>query len=113
MSFEGYYQHLCKNGHYNTEDCNTWFPDDDYSMCHCGEPIVWFNLVDVTNGSYEMVEEVDHVYGGSIWRETKKRIDGYIELEKIEERCCDKCGSLLEARFKVPKIGGHKVRRRK
>lgn len=48
MSFEGYYQCLCKKGHRVSLDC--WSEPDEEVCYHCKEPIVWQNLVDQTNG---------------------------------------------------------------
>lgn len=44
MSFEGYYQQICPNGHYYTCDVYTVGPCSD-----CGEGAAWSNLVDETN----------------------------------------------------------------
>ena len=92
MSFEGYYQFLCKKGHYYTESANSarfylFSPRDQDVRCpYCGEKIVWYNLVDLTNGSFE----------------GNRRIDGYVELKLLKERVCDKCGSVLERIYKLP-----------
>ena len=64
MSFEGFYQKLCKKGHY--------FEEDVYSIeskvCPvCDSEIVFTNMVDITNGSYD---------------ENENRIDGYIDFER-------------------------------
>ncbi|RLG37460.1 MAG: hypothetical protein DRO01_07150 [Thermoproteota archaeon] len=88
MSFEGYYQILCERGHYWTED--VYLVDDPVSELRCpkcGGRVVWYNLVDVTNGSYD---------------EDGNRIDGYVELEIEEERVCPLCNSVLERRYKIP-----------
>jgi hypothetical protein len=89
MSFEGYWQHLCKKGHGWTEDCYQGYFDDNYeAKCpKCFGKSVWSNLVDVTNGSFYENE----------------RIDGYIELEEKERHVCDKCKSVLEVTYKIPK----------
>lgn len=82
MSYEGYYQFLCPEGHYWTSDC---YSED--KICHCGKEAIWENSVDITNGSFE----------GEI------RIDGYIALKQIYEKKCDKCGSILEMKYEIPK----------
>jgi len=64
----------------------------------CDAEIVWWNMVNTTNGSFD----TDPKTGKEV------RIDGYVELEILEERKCDKCNSVLELRFKVPEKGGHK-----
>lgn len=47
MSYEGYEQHICKNGHYY--ECDAYyFVGDEY--CKCGAPSAWSNSVDQTNG---------------------------------------------------------------
>lgn len=44
MSYEGYDQNICVNGHYYEAD------QYDYdSMCYCGAKSGWFNSVDQTN----------------------------------------------------------------
>jgi len=51
VSFEGYYQALCENGH----DCSSdVYEFVEQGPCHvCGGKIVWRNLVDQTNDSGE------------------------------------------------------------
>ena len=98
MSFEGYYQVLCENGHYSTKDC---YQDDHNSFtCPiCGQKMAWWNLVDVTNGS---------------WDEDNTRIDGYVELKiktPVELCVCPDCSVehvKTEATYKVPRNKGHK-----
>lgn len=89
MSFEGYYQFLCKDGHYWVENAHdTNFGDAQYILCpKCSEMMVWANLVDVTNGS---------------WDENRNRIDGYVELEPYIEETCESCGAIIERRYKIP-----------
>jgi len=49
MSYEGYSQFLCKEGHYW---CSDVYEYDDGSKCPgCGHPAVWSNGVDETNGA--------------------------------------------------------------
>ena len=81
MGFSGFWQVLCKNGHYDnldcfTVDCFTW------KCSICGEGAYWYNLVDSTNGSYDS---------------SGNRIDGFIFLEinenKSEYCICEKCGN--------------------
>ncbi len=48
MSFEGHFQLLCEDGHYSTCDCTD---DETQVPCYiCGKKMVWFNIVDNTNG---------------------------------------------------------------
>jgi len=93
MSFEGYYQILCRNGHSRSEDCyadpnfdnsptREWHGTEDMEWpvwhCTCHAVAAWWNLVNTTNGSYYEDE----------------RIDGYVELEVATEpdTCVCKCG---------------------
>lgn len=48
MSFEGYYQALCENGHYCGGDCYMFSHGEP--CAECGAKIKWWNLVDQTNG---------------------------------------------------------------
>ena len=93
MSFQGFYQHLCKNGHYWTKDAVEAMYDDETPICpKCGEKSVWKNCVDQTNGSYD---------------EYDIRIDGYVELEIKSQRSgiCGECGEkhICETIYKIPK----------
>ena len=85
MSYEGYSQFLCKNGHYWTRDCY----DDDRICPKCSDLAVWENMVNTTNGSFE----------GNL------RIDGFIELTIAEITECKTCGTVLETIYKIPKKG--------
>jgi len=89
MSFEGYYQILCKNGHYHTVDVHAsdWFYgyEDDWE-CHCGAKKAHENTVDQTNGCDE---GEDHC-------------PGYIEMELVSEDKCKHCDSILERTYKLP-----------
>jgi len=81
MSYEGFIQVLCKNGHYHGIDCyelpifsteegQDWYPDQPVWTCPiCGSNAFWTNNVDVTNGSFD---------------EDGNRIDGYVEIQKEE-----------------------------
>lgn len=48
MSYEGYEEYLCANGHLRTCDC--WNP---LTSCSCGEPFVFRHSVNETNGPEE------------------------------------------------------------
>lgn len=88
MSYEGYSQFLCVRGHQWELDCHSIDPRLEENFCpKCMAPAVWENMVNLTNGSYE---------------DDGKRIDGYVELERIAVDECDKCHSILEERFKIP-----------
>jgi len=99
MSYEGYEQVLCENGHYHTYDCYDFWEAKGWSCPNCGAKAVWSNMVDVTNGSYETDEE------GRILLDKEGneiRIDGYVELCILDECKCDHCDSILERRYKIP-----------
>jgi len=86
MSWEGYYQLICKNKHYWTESAE--YREVDECRCPiCKELPKWYHIVDITNGSFEGEE----------------RIDGYIEPSIATQKKCDKCGSILERTYNVPR----------
>lgn len=100
MSFEGYFQILCENGHYFCPDvysvANFAFKSYDEWECPiCQAKMAWYNIVDLTNGSED---------------EDGNPIDGYVELEIKEQSKCEHCGSVIgETIYKIPENGGHKV----
>ena len=129
MSFEGYNQVLCGNGHLHYVDVyefEKYFPrefggsPENITLCqcpHCGTNAVWTNQVDTTNGSWDFVlngksifiEDYDDTesfsdgmydYEQDIAKATPIRIDGYIELEVISED--------PPKIYKLPLIGGRK-----
>lgn len=97
MSFEGWYQVLCKNGH----DMGGHDPyGRKWGTCkHCGAEVAWTNLVDTTNGSYCVTQ----VYDEDGWPEDvyctgceycdNGRIDRFVELEVRVPAVFCKCGS--------------------
>jgi len=101
MSFEGYYQLVCTNGHQYNADL---YGEEEHTKCPiCNSCAKWWNLVNLTNGSFE----------GDGDNET--RIDGYVELvvEKAAKTCkCDKCGNdhiIEQETYLVPTKEGHIV----
>jgi hypothetical protein len=78
MSFEGYYEHLCPQGHY--EICNCY--EGPLGVCsRCEVPFAEVNLVDTTNGDT-----------GGNW---------VLEMETPAESC-PLCGSNnIPARYKL------------
>jgi hypothetical protein len=51
MSYEGYDQQICQNGHYTEVDCYDNSYDDLVAACKiCEAPIGWTNGVNQTNG---------------------------------------------------------------
>lgn len=91
MSYEGYEQYICKNGHYWCEDALTVMYAEDSVRCpKCKEKPIWENSVNTTNGSYD----------------NGKRIDGYVALKPHKTKTCKCCGTVLEQLFKPPKGKG-------
>lgn len=92
MSWEGYQQIMCKNGHLYSVDANTFA--SECKCPHCSEKSVWSNIVDTTNGSFD---------------DSGTRIDGYVEpKEKTESvHCtCTSCGHVhisKPATYEIPK----------
>ena len=63
--------------------------DRDNVVCrYCDGEIAFWNLVDITNGSYDNLGN---------------RIDGYITPVLLKEKICDKCGSVIERIYEIPK----------
>ena len=89
MSWEGYYQLICKNGHYWTEDAG-WKDYEDCICPMCKSKPTWHNTVDITNGSFE----------------GKRRIDGYKHLKPYKTTQCPTCKTTLEALYKIPRKKG-------
>lgn len=90
MSFEGYYQRLCKNGHLSCEDVYMSDNENYWRCSNCKEPLAWWNLVDQTN-------EPD---------------EGKIELEEKEPAtaCQCHCGHIHVAvakTYRIPDNVGH------
>ena len=50
MSYEGYEQYICQNGHAWTEDCSYSFEEEDRVCPICQAKQAWYNAVDDTNG---------------------------------------------------------------
>ncbi len=108
MSYEGYTQYLCKNGHTWSRDCmEEESKVYDCGWRGCGAPVVWWNMVNNTNGCEPVKGDPRDL------RNIHKKPDdctcGYITLEKIHEQRCEKCDHVLEQRFKIPKKGGQNL----
>ncbi len=80
MSFEGYFQVICKNRHYHEVDyiydrpCNPK-TDEEFKCPMCGAAPLWENLVDDTNcderGKVEMeIDQPEHLENGKLQPET-------------------------------------------
>jgi len=111
MSWEGYQQNLCQNGHaYDVDDSyhHVGIDSSVASLCpFCKAPCTWWNLVDTTNGSFECDE-----FGN----ETEERIDGFVELKEKEpavDHTCS-CGHVHQVKpavYYIPSLNiGHHVR---
>lgn len=101
MSYEGYRQILCENGHYHTEDAYASYWDDNecpWKCSICGSKEAWSNGVDTTNGSFDY----DPTTGAEV------RIDGFVDLEIDQPAVmckCSCCGNehMVQApRYKIP-----------
>jgi len=92
MSFEGYYQILCKNGHHSTEELD--FDENIWKCPFCNEDFAWAHIIDTTNGS---------------WDETGKRIDKYkqLKIKTPAKYCtCVDCGNkhiIEQETYYIPK----------
>lgn len=134
MSFEGYYQILCKNGHKHSCDCyehiiftkdQCCYAGEEVWTCSCGAHAAWWNLVDQTNGSDctawdseknaccdpDYCNEDQHVS----CKQRCGRIDGFVDLEVLEEqeievcKCCGHSKVTKERTYKIPEGVGHRV----
>lgn len=87
MSYEGYEQQLCENGHLRIIDA--WFSEEAMN-CICGAKIVWRNGVDDTN--------CDAI--------------GYIEMNQFlikeaTQQACEHCGHITKgepAIYRIPTL---------
>ena len=99
MSYEGEEHYLCKDGHYWIRDCHEVYDEDASAQkCPiCGRPAVWWNPVDLTNGSFY----VDPKTG------EETRIDGYVKLKidkdgrKVKKKKEEKLHELIDIAWRV------------
>lgn len=99
MSWEGYHQYICEEGHSFSGDAH----DDvrDVECPACGALVKWFNVVNLTNGSFH----------------GRKRIDGYVKLKvhkPAKTKTCRHCKQsrlLSPTTYIIPKGKGHLVER--
>lgn len=92
MSYEGYEEHLCKNGHRFSIPCQYAFGDMEEVKCQfCNEHSVWFNAVDQTNcDEYGAIQEAD-------WEK--------FLIEPTKTETCSSCNHtkvISEARYRIP-----------
>lgn len=83
MSYEGYREILCENGHY--AQCGAYDNDDELPCVICGKPTAWTNEIDCTNG-YVDATELE------------------VSADEVTERCkeCGEVRIVTAARFKIP-----------
>jgi len=126
MSFEGYEQKLCQNGHYWQNNVyDSYGSDEDPENCPiCNAPVAWYNIVDLTNGCYcsctcslesnRCDQDCEHCGFKCDYCE-KGRIDGYVELEidkpAIYETCfcCGNKKLITHETYEIPTNKGHKI----
>lgn len=71
MSYEGYTEYLCENGHYCTADTC----DDDPDVCPiCDSKLQYFHMVDLTNGEDDtnpntMIASKTRIKSEDIWKQ--------------------------------------------
>ncbi len=108
MSYTGYEEYICLNGHYWTKDAYCCYGEDHFNQSKCpicGAAIAWYNVVNTTNGSYEINPDTGE----------EECIDGSVELEVDVPAtiCTCPCGHkhvTNEATFKIPIGKGHLVK---
>lgn len=90
MSYEGYTQLVCAKGHKDSRD----HLNDSPLVCECGEPFVWRNEVDDTNG--------DNLEDEVIFKQI---------VEAVYDTCahCGHSRRVEEARYEIPKDKGRKI----
>lgn len=129
MGYSGYTQYLCAKGHELNIECGE---DKNQGCAHCGSRVVWFNVVDTTNGSlHELVwtdEEWDSMPETASQEEWYAllhcsgceecdggRIDGYVELEMSHPPrtqtcgCCSHVRQIEPARYIIPTNKGRRL----
>lgn len=87
MSFEGYEQLLCGNGHYSTLDVYSMPDDESWACPECGAKLAWRHTVDQTNGYDE-------------------NLVVKLEEERPAQSCMCDCGNSHESSPAVYKIPG-------
>ena len=86
MSWEGYYQLICKNRHYWTGDA-CYREISDCICPECNGKVRYWNQVDTTNGSFD---------------EKGNQIDGYIKMTPSKIKRCKTCHHVIETKWKIP-----------
>lgn len=89
MSYEGYTQVLCKNGHYSTREPYYHGFGGEGELCPiCKEEIVWMNEVDQTN-----IEEIGYIEMVQFLKEPRK-------TETCQ--CCGHTKEVAPATYRIP-----------
>jgi len=105
MSYEGYDQYICGNGHFFVRDC--YDSDINCPSESCDSKAVWTCAVDQTNGcDFSHSEEENHKCSSC------KDIVTPEVLEPAKVETCDHCGhsKTVEAvRYKIPENKGQKI----
>ena len=107
MGWDGYQQNICANGHSgdSSGDDGLYYSSNEEDIkCHCGAKYIWWNLVDTTNGSFNVDAEGN---------ETSERIDGFVELEQLTAAVTEVCSLghvhvTQAATYKIPEGLGHR-----
>jgi len=96
MSYEGYEQLICRNGHYHIGDC--WEigigdkAEDNWHCPNCNESLTWINSVDTTSDEGNPIK---------------------LEIKTSAGTCtCTVCGNIHAVRpetYHVPENGGHRI----
>ncbi len=115
MSYEGYYQFLCKNGHRWAVDA--YSGDEKTEKCpDCGGKVYWWNLVDLTN-CCEMEECAYDDIAPEEQEECRGHGLGYIKLKQNPDKNGDFCETcrhrVVPATYKIPQGRGHLIVERK
>lgn len=115
MSFEGYYQKLCRNGHLTQHDVYDYDSKYEFACPYCGERFVWFNTVDQTNGMCDFSCDTPRCSAQLNECDTcDKRIDGFVQLEVDVPATTERCNLghdhiTAQTRYKIPTDKGHMI----
>ena len=113
MSWEGYDQIICKNGHLHSVDAYNFYDHEDWKCPDCGEIAIWWNQVNQTNPcTYDKCElpkaekDICRPFGCN-----------YIKLEEAtppEFKICNLgyTHCIKQPTYKIPKGKGHLVERK-
>jgi len=101
MSYEGYSQCVCANGHYSEMDVY-----EDKEKCECGAVFAWTNSVDSTNGDEVGIipmTVLDEMYGTSRHDNHGEDIYNVPKAEDTQRlRCRVECDSRSSKTLYIP-----------